>query len=72
MKPLGVLLERRYIKVTALARAAGLPPTSIYKYTSGNGCIWNMSIDSFLAIAHALDMTGEELYKELKAIEAGR
>ena len=70
MTALATYLERNYIKVSALARAASLPPTSIYKYTSGGREWRNMNVDAFLAIAHALGMTGDALYNELKAIEA--
>lgn len=72
MTPLAIYLERNYIKVTALARAANMPPTSIYKYTSGGRDFRNMNIDSFLAIAHALGLSGDELFAELCRIEAGR
>lgn len=72
MTALAIYLERNYIKVTALARAAKVPPTTIYKYTSGGGDFRNMNIDAFMAIAHALNVSADELYNELKAIEAGR
>lgn len=72
MTALAIYLERNYIKVTALARAAKIPPTTIYKYTSGGGDFRNMNIDAFMAIAHALGMTGDALYAELCRIEAGK
>lgn len=71
MTPLAIYLERNYIKVTALARAAGVPPTNLYKYTNGGRDFRNMNVDAFLSIAHALGMTGDQLYSELKAIETG-
>lgn len=43
MTALAIYLERNYIKVTALARAAKVPPTTIYKYTSGGGDFRNMN-----------------------------
>jgi predicted transcriptional regulator len=71
MKPLHVLLERRFIKVAALAREAGIPPTTLYKYISGTGDVFNMGVQTFMRLAHALGMTSEELFDELRAIEAG-
>lgn len=71
MRPLSVFFERRHIKISALARDAGIPPTTLYKYISGGGDVHNMGVHTFMRLARALGMTGDELYDELEAIAAG-
>ena len=71
MNALAMYLERHYIQVSALARASGVPASTLYKYTSGRSDVWNMSIYTFAKIAHALGMTSDEFIEELKALENG-
>lgn len=71
MNTLHEYLERNYIKVSSLARAAGVPATTLYKYTSGRSSVWNMSIQVFSKLARALGMTADGLIAELEAVERG-
>lgn len=71
MNALAIYLERHYIQVSALARASGVPASTLYKYTSGRSDVWNMSIYTFTKIAHALGMTADDFIKELRAVENG-
>lgn len=70
MDTLRLYLDAHYIKVSELAKAAGIPRTTLYKYTSGGGSVWNMSIDTFARMAHALGMTADGLIAELRELEA--
>lgn len=71
MNALQEYLEHHYIKVSTLAEAAGIPRTTLYRYTSGGGDVWNMSIYTFSKLAHALGMTTDEFIAELQAVEHG-
>lgn len=71
MDTLREYLELHYIKVSSLARASGVPASTLYKYTSGGASVWNMSIYTFAKVAHALGMTSDEFIAELEALEHG-
>lgn len=71
MNTLQRFFDANYIKVSQLARAAGIPKTTLYKYTSGGGDVWNMSVYTFAKLAHALGMTADGLIAELEALEHG-
>lgn len=69
MNALKTYITRHYIKVSALAEEADIPRTTLYNYMSGTGDIWNMTITTFIRLAHALGMTADELVAELEKIE---
>jgi transcriptional regulator with XRE-family HTH domain len=71
MDTLGQYFQQRYIQVSSLAKTAGVPASTLYKYTSGRSSVWNMSIHTFSRLAHALGMTSDEFIEELKALENG-
>lgn len=71
MGTLARYFERHYIQISSLARTAGVPASTLYKYTSGRSSVWNMSIHTFAKLAHALNMTTDEFIRELQAVENG-
>lgn len=64
-------LERHYIQVSSLARASGVPASTLYKYSSGRSDIWNMGVYTFAKVAHALGMTADDFMHELQAVGHG-
>ena len=65
MHPLEKLIKARGNTVKSIAARAGIPPTTIYNVTGGRGTIGRMGVSQFIRIAHALDMTADDLIREL-------
>lgn len=65
MHPLEKVIKERGYTVKSIANRAGIPPTTIYNITGGRGSIGRMGVSQFIRIAHALDMTADELISEL-------
>lgn len=66
MNPLRVIFEERSINVSAFARSIGVPRQSVYTALKETSKVWRTSVDLFIAIAHGLGMSADELYEEMK------
>lgn len=56
------LLEMRGMTAAGLSRVAGVPKTTVYGILNGNIKPENVTVSNFLALAHALGVTADELY----------
>ena len=66
---LKTLLAELEITPAELAKLAGIPRQTVYNIHSGARSINNMSVQTFAAIAGALDMTLEELWDSVRETE---
>ena len=59
-----VICSPRYQRwVLELARKNGIKPSTLYNVLRNNSKLERTGIDTFLKIAHGLDMTADELYE---------
>lgn len=57
------LFDERSINVSDFARKNGIKPSTLYNVLRNNSKLERTGIDTFLKIAHGLDMTADELYE---------
>ena len=61
--PLDDLFTERSINVSDFARKHGIKPSTLYNVLRNNSQLGRTGIDTFLKIAHGLNMTADELYE---------
>lgn len=56
------IFDERGIKPAVFARKIGMPPSTMSTIYHGRTAFGNIRVEHFLAIAHGLGMTADELY----------
>lgn len=63
---LKVLIMEHSKNINAFCEKADLPRSTIYTVLKNDERVANMSLDTFIKIAHALGMTADELLEKIK------
>lgn len=63
---LKVLIMEHSRNINAFSEEIGIPRSTIYTVLRSDDRVLNMSLDTFIKIAHGLDMTADELIEALK------